>query len=458
MERMDEIIRLIEDQRVFFGSGRTREVAFRKAELRRLLDMVKTNGRLIVEALYADMRKPALEVYASEIGTVKNEIKYALDHLTCWTRPRRVHTPKHLLPSRSFIVPEPRGLALIIAPWNYPFTLSLSPIVNAMAAGNCAILKPSEFAPHTANLISELISRNFDPKYISVVTGAAEEARMLLDQKFDYILYTGSTAIGRLVMEAAARHLTPVTLELGGKSPCIVDAEIDIPVAARRIVWAKFFNAGQTCIAPDYLLVDRAIKPPFLKALIHWTGKFFGPDPFRSPDYARIVNERHFQRLERLLGQGDIIAGGHTDAVQRYIAPTIIADILPGHAIMQEEIFGPILPVLDYDDLDQAITFVNERPKPLALYFFSHDRAKQRRVLTRTSSGGVCINDALVHFASHTLPFGGVGDSGMGSYHGKAGFDTFTHYKPVVKNTLKLDPTLRYEPYRLKLPLVRRFF
>lgn len=453
-----EINRLIENQRAFFNSGRTRDVHYRKAQLRSMLAMVKGSSRLVVDALYADMRKPPLEAYASEIGTVKNEIRYALSHLSAWARPRRVHTPKHLLPSSSLIMPEPMGLTLVIAPWNYPFTLSLSPIVSAVAAGNCVVLKPSEFAPHTAGLLSDLVSRNFDPGHIAVVTGAAEEARGLLEHKFDHILYTGSTAIGRLVMEAAARHLTPVTLELGGKSPCIVDADIDIVYAARRIAWAKFFNAGQTCIAPDYLLVDRGIKSRFVEALKTRIGKFFGPDPSKSPDYARIINERHFRRLERLLGQGDIVAGGQTDAADRYIAPTVITNILPEHAVMQEEIFGPILPVLDYEDLDQAIGFVNDRPKPLALYFFSRDSGKQRRILDRTSSGGVCLNDALVHFASHTLPFGGVGDSGMGAYHGKAGFDTFTHFKPVVRNTLKIDPTLRYEPYRLKLPLVRWFF
>lgn len=452
------ISRLLEAQRAFFRSGQTRDIAFRKAQLEKLLHAIMAYRKRIVEAMQSDMHKPALEVYASEIGTVKNEIKHTLCHLNSWTRPRRAHTPKHILPSKSFIMPEPWGLALIIAPWNYPFTLSLTPIVSAIAAGNCTVLKPSEFAPHTSALMAELITQNFDPGHISVVQGDAKEAQLLLAEKFDYILYTGSTAIGRIVMEAAARHLTPVTLELGGKSPCIVDSDINMTYAARRIVWAKFFNAGQTCIAPDYLLVQSGIKERFVETLEHWTRQFYGADPSQSPDYARIINARHFERLKALLSQGDIIVGGQVDAGQRYIAPTIIDNVQPEHAIMQEEIFGPILPILSYDDLGQAISFVNARPKPLALYFFSRDAVQQDRILKETSSGGVCLNDALVHFASHTLPFGGVGESGMGAYHGKTGFDTFTHYKPVVKNTFKIDPTLRYEPYRLKLPLVRWFF
>lgn len=454
----ERIRQVIATQRRFFTSGRTRDISFRVAQLKRLLEIIEANDARIVEALRADMHKPPLEAYASEIAVVKNETRHAIRHLARWARRTRIMTPPPLWPAHSYQIPEPLGVVLIIAPWNYPFHLAFAPLVGALAAGNCAVIKPSELAPHTAALMRELITSAFDPGLITVVEGEVETARALLAERFDYIFFTGSTVVGRVVMEAAARHLTPVTLELGGKSPCIVDRDVHPARAAKRIAWAKFFNAGQTCVAPDYLLVDRVVKPVFMDALLHWIRTFYGADPAQSTDYARIINDGHFQRLSRLMGEGEIIIGGRTDAAQRYIAPTVIDRVRPEHPVMQEEIFGPILPVIAYDDLAEAIAFVNERPKPLALYFFSNNRANQARIIRETTSGGVCINDAMVHVASHTLPFGGVGASGMGAYHGRASFTTFSHAKGVVHNTLALDVFLRYIPYRCKLPLVRWFF
>jgi len=355
-------------------------------------------------------------------------------------------------------MPEPYGVSLIIAPWNYPFNLAFIPLVSSIAAGNCSVIKPSEYSPNTSALMEGIISKTFDPSFIKVVTGDAHEAKALLEEEFDYIFFTGSVATGRRVMEAAAKHLTPLTLELGGKSPCIIGHDVDIEIAARRVAWAKFFNSGQTCIAPDYLFVERTIKPEFANCLKKYVREFYGDDASLSPDYARIINNAHFKRLKNLMDEGDIIMGGRTDETNLYIEPTIIDNVRPEFKIMQEEIFGPILPVMVYDRLDEAISFINSKPNPLSLYIFSRDQAVQDRVVNGTSSGGVCINDAMVHFASDALPFGGVGESGMGAYHGKAGFDTFTHYKGVVKNNLSYDLPFRYAPYKYKLPLVRWFF
>ncbi len=457
MDQFD-IRRIVEAQRGYFNSGMTKDVSFRKKRLNDLLCLIKSSDGKIVKALQEDMRKPVLEAYASEIAVVKNEIKHALNNVCSWTKARRIHSPKHLFPGKSYIMPEPWGVSLIIAPWNYPFNLAFAPLVSAIAGGNCAVIKPSEFAPYTSSVMAEMVSGSFDPSFITVVTGDARVAADLLNEKFDYIFFTGGTNIGRLVMEAAARNLTPVTLELGGKSPCIVDKDINIDHAAKRIAWAKFFNAGQTCVAPDYLLADKKIKDKLVESLKKQIASFYGDNPISSVDYARIINMAHFTRLKGLMDQGDIVAGGQTAENERYIAPTIIDNVRPEHKIMESEIFGPILPVLEYENLGDAITFVNSRPKPLSLYFFSSNPSNQEKILKGTSSGGVCINDAMVHVASHLLPFGGAGNSGMGAYHGKTGFDTFTHYKGIVKNTLKFDMPFRYAPYRFKLPLVRRLF
>lgn len=453
-----DIHSIVEDQKTYFMRGKTRGIVFRKERLRELAGIIRKSDKKILEALYEDMKKPAVEAYASDISVVINEIRHVLSHIDSWSGYVGVRTPKHLFPSKSFIMPEPYGVSLIIAPWNYPFNLALIPLVSSIAAGNCSVIKPSEYSFHSSAVLDEIISKTFDPSFVKVITGDANEAKALLEEKFDYIFFTGSVATGRRIMEAAARHLTPLTLELGGKSPCIITRDVDVEIAARRVAWAKFFNSGQTCIAPDYIFVERAIKPDFVNCLKKQVRKLYGDDASLSPDYARIINNAHFKRLKNLMDEGDIILGGRTDETNLYIEPTIIDNVKPQFKVMQEEIFGPILPVMVYDKLDEVISFVNSKPKPLSLYIFSRDRAEQERVINGTSSGGVCINDAMVHFASHALAFGGVGESGMGAYHGKAGFDTFTHYKGIVKNNLSYDLPFRYAPYKLKLPLVKWFF
>ena len=347
-------------------------------------------------------------------------------------------------------------MALVIAPWNYPFQLAVSPLIGALAAGNCAVVKPSEVAPNTSRLIADMIGNEFDPGYLAAVEGGVEETKALLEQRFDYIFFTGGTRVGKIVMAAATRHLTPVTLELGGKNPCIVDASADLDKAARRIAWGKFVNAGQTCIAPDFVLVEKSIKAVLLARLAAAIESFYGADPKTSPDFGRIVNDHHFERLRALMGDGKVVAGGKTDAAQRYIAPTIVEGVSWDHAIMQEEIFGPILPVLDFDDLETVMRTLEVKPKPLALYFFSENRDRQEQVLRRLSSGGACINDTFAQLLNLRLPFGGVGDSGMGAYHGKAGFETFSHSKSVVKRSTWADPGIKYPPYTTPLAVLRR--
>lgn len=446
---------LVKRQRAFFSTGATRSVSFRRRQLKLLKDALIARERQILEALDADLGKPPVEAYTSELGIVLADIAFVERRIATWARPRRVKNPPIHKYTRSFIYPEPYGTALLIAPWNYPVQLMLSPLVGAIAAGNTAVLKPSEISLNTSHVLARLIADTFDPAYIACVEGGPDTAGALLGQRFDYIFYTGSTAVGRLVMKAAAEGPTPVTLEMGGKSPCIVEDDVDIVKTARRIVWGKFFNAGQTCIAPDYLLVNRKIKERLLAQLGQTIVRFYGPDPGKSPDYARIVNGRHFDRLSRLLSRGRIVAGGVKDKAARYIAPTVIDGVLPADPVMQEEIFGPILPVIEYGNLSEAIAFVNARPRPLSLYYFSRDARKQDRVLAETQSGGVGINDTIIHITSPYLPFGGNGASGMGSYHGKASFDTFTHYKSVLKQTFLFDLTLRYLPYRLPLGFYR---
>jgi aldehyde dehydrogenase (NAD+) len=417
-----------------------------------LMDAVSKNETAILQALRADLNKPPLEAYGSEVGLLHDEIRYALKHIKSWAKPKR--RPIHFtqFPSTAWIYPEPYGVVLIIGPWNYPLVLLAQPLIGAISAGNCAILKPSEVAPNTSALVARIVGEYFDSRYIAVVEGGPEEAQALLGQKFDYIFFTGGSEVGKVVMQAAARDLTPVTLELGGKSPCIVDADVDIEGAARRIVWGKFSNAGQICISPDYVLADKRIKPALLESMREYVRKFYGTNPQQSPDYARIVSQRHFERLRDLLPktsqEGTVVVGGQTDAADRYIAPTIIDCVPPDGALMQQEIFGPLLPVIEYERLDDAIAFVNERPKPLALYFFSRGRDHQERILRETSSGGGCINDTMLHYATPFLPFGGVGESGMGKYHGDASFDTFSHDKGFIRKGFLLDFWLRYAPYK----------
>ena len=447
----------IAKQLTFFATGETKNYDFRLAQLKKLLDLIQGNDKLILEAVYADLSKPAIEAYGSEVLITLSEIKYAIKHLHKWMKPQKVGTPINLFPSSSYIYSEPLGVVLIVAPWNYPFALTIQPLIGAIAAGNCAILKPSEHTPHTSKAIAKIINDNFDPSFITAIEGGIETNQALLAEKFEHIFFTGGTAIGRIVMEAAAKHLTPVTLELGGKSPCIVDSECDLDVAAKRIVWGKFYNAGQTCVAPDYLLVQKNIKPVLIEKLVACVKNFFGDNPQQSPDFARIVNQRQFDRLVELLDEGKILIGGHSDRSERFIAPTLIDEILPTSKIMAEEIFGPILPILEYDQISEAIAFVNNQPKPLALYLFSNNRQKQQKIGQEVSFGGGCFNDTIMHLGNPELPFGGVGSSGIGSYHGKATFDTFSHRKSILKNSFRFDLKWRYPPYTINLDTLKKF-
>ncbi|MFP4121970.1 aldehyde dehydrogenase [Coleofasciculus sp.] len=445
---------IIRKQRDFFATGKTKDVKWRLEQLKRLKQAVVDDQEAIINAVKADLGRPEFEAYF-EIAAI-TEINYAIKHLKSWVKPKKVAVGLEQFPASGKIYPEPLGVVLIISPWNYPFQLLISPLVGAIAAGNCAVLKPSEISAHTSAAIANLIQKTFDPAYIAVVEGDADTSKALLAEKFDHIFFTGGTAIGKIVMEAAAKHLTPVTLELGGKSPCIVDADTDLKDTAKRITWGKYLNAGQTCIAPDYLLVDRRIKSDLLTEVQKCVQYFYGQEPEQSPDYARIISHRHFDRLVPLLKDGEIVIGGQTRPEDKYIAPTVIDGVSWDSPIMEEEIFGPILPVLEYQDLNDAIAQINARPKPLALYLFSKDKHKQQQVLQQTSSGGVCLNDTVMQVGVTTLPFGGVGDSGMGNYHGKASFDTFSHFKSVLKKGFWFDLNWRYPPYNGKLSLFKR--
>jgi aldehyde dehydrogenase (NAD+) len=441
---------VVERLRQSFTTGRTRPLAWREVQLQQLRAMLVEREDEFCQALADDLGKCKVEAWTSEVGFVQAEALAARKSLRHWMRPRRVGTSLVALPGASRIVPEPLGVVLILAPWNYPLNLALAPLVGALAAGNCALIKPSEQAPHTSAALARLVPQYLDPQCVAVLEGDAQAAEALLAERFDHIFYTGGAAAARKVMEAAARNLTPVTLELGGKSPCLVLHDADLAVAARRIAWAKFLNAGQTCVAPDYVLVDRRREADLLAALRDTLRSFYGDNPRQSADYGRIVNARHFERLVKLLGSsgsGEIVCGGEHDAASRYIAPTILHNVPLEAPVMQEEIFGPLLPVLAVDDLREAIDLVNARPKPLALYLFSRDKAAQRLVLEQTTSGAMCINDAVLHFAVRELPFGGVGTSGMGAYHGRHSFDRFSHSKAVLVRSNWLDLAMRYPPY-----------
>jgi len=447
---------LIEEQRKHFARGKTKSLDYRVDQLKKLRQAILEQESSIVKALHQDLRKPELDSYITEVRVTIQEIDYALKHIKKWAKPRRVKTSLETFPSVAQIYPDPLGVVLIISPWNYPFALAISPLIGAIAAGNCAVIKPSESTPAVSQVIAEIIQQTFASTEITVVEGDATISQQLLTEKFDHIFFTGGTKIGQLVMEAASKNLTPVTLELGGKSPCIVDTDIDLEETAKRIAWGKFLNAGQTCIAPDYLLVEKSIKEVLIIKLQECIVNFYGTNPQTSPDYCRIVNDRQFNRLKALLKDGDIVTGGQTDLAEKYIAPTLMTNVSLESELMQEEIFGPVLPILDYANMEDAIAFINQRPKPLALYLFSKNKLKQERVLEATSSGGVCINDTIFQFGVIDLPFGGVGPSGMGAYHGKATFDTFSHYKSVLKKSFLFELNVRYPPYGNKINWIKR--
>ncbi|TVQ39192.1 MAG: aldehyde dehydrogenase family protein [Wenzhouxiangella sp.] len=430
-----------------FDSGLTRSLAWRLGQLDALERLLKENEPAIGRALVADLAKPEQEILLGELSLLYSEIRHARRHLKRWARPRRVFTPVVGQPGRSWVQPEPLGVVLIMGAWNYPVQLVLSPLIPALAAGNCAVIKPSEIAASTADLMADLIPRYLDTTAVKVVLGAVDETTALLKQRFDHVFYTGGAAVGRIVMRAAAEHLTPVTLELGGKSPAVIDAGADLESAARRLVWGKCLNAGQTCIAPDYILVSPEQREPLVEAMRSQLDAMYGKDRLASADYAKIINRRHFDRLRGYLDSGKVAIGGRVDESAERIEPTILIDVKPDDPVMQEEIFGPILPVLTVPGLDEALAFINQRDKPLASYFFTRSKASERRFVEQVSTGNLCINDVLMFMSVPELPFGGVGMSGMGQYHGKAGFDRLSHLKAVMKRSRFPEIPVRFAPY-----------
>ena len=428
-----------------FLAGETLDLSRRLESLKALEFAIHKWEKPIAEALWNDLHKSYEEACLTELSIVSGEIKNHIRNLRKWVSPQKRHTPLKMFPSRSEIISEPLGNSLIIAPWNYPVQLLLNPLVGALSAGCTAVLKPSPYVPNVSRTLGQMISETFSESLVAVVQGNREVNRQLLEMRWDLIFFTGSPTLGRHVMEAASKNLTPVVLELGGKSPCIVDKDADIEVAARRIAWGKSLNAGQTCIAPDYLMLHESVKEPFLAALEKEFRNLLGENPQESRHYVRIVNDRAFERLKGYLGCGDIVFGGHTDASERYFEPTVIDNVSPDSPVMQEEIFGPIFPVVTVKSADEAVKFIVNRPKPLALYYFGKNG---KHILRNTSSGGACINDTIMHIANENLPFGGVGNSGMSAYHGKASFDVFTHYRSVVKTPAWPDLPFRYMPYK----------
>ena len=447
---------IIRRQRAFFQTGATRSPNARLDALAALDRAVRAAEGALTGALRDDLGKPAAEAYTSEIGFVLSEIAFARRHLRRWMAPAAVGSPLLLRPASATVVPEPRGVALIISPWNYPLQLAVSPLAAALAAGNTAVVKPSELAPRTAAVLDDLVRGAFPPERACVVTGGPDTATALLRERFDQIFFTGGGAVGRQVLQAAAATLTPCTLELGGKSPCFVCADARLDVAARRIAWGKFLNAGQTCVAPDYVLADRRIAAPLLDELARAIERFYGSDPRQSPDYGRIVSPRHIDRLQGLLAGARVACGGVCDREARYFAPTVLTDVTPAAPAMRDEIFGPILPVIPYDSLGEALDTLRDRPVPLALYLFSGSRATQDRILSQVRSGGVCVNDTLLHLLNPRLPFGGLGESGMGACRGRAGFDTFSHRRSVLRRGTRRDPSYRFPPRRLPLRWLKR--
>ena len=454
---MTKFFDILEKQRGFFASGRTKEIAFRIEKLKSMKQWVRRHDEDILAALKTDLNKAPFEGYATEVGTVLDELKYTLAHIRKWNRPKKVLSNIKNFPSWGRIYPEPYGVTLIMSPWNYPFMLTVTPIIAAVAAGNCAVVKPSAYSPATSALIAKMCAELFDAQHVSVVEGGREENRALLDECYDLIFFTGSTTVGKTVMQAAAQHLTPIILELGGKSPCIVDETANIKIAARRIVWGKFVNAGQTCVAPDYILAHESIKEKLIDEMKIAIKAMFGEKPCESTDFPKIINEKHFQRLLALMDGEKIVMGGASNPTTLQIEPTLLDDVKWESAVMGEEIFGPIMPILTYSNIENAVKMINERPKPLAAYLFTSSKKAERNFLRNVSFGGGCINDAIVHLSVPRLPFGGVGASGMGCYHGKAGFDAFTHYRSVLHKSKYIDVPLRYPPYTdFALKLVKK--
>jgi len=453
----EQIPNIINAQKEFFNTGKTKEVNFRLTNLKKLKQLILTYQNRLNEALWADLHKPEFEAYTGEIGFVLQEINIQIRGIRKWSKPKRVRSPLLHFISSSFIYPEPYGSVLIFSPWNFPFQLAFTPLVGAMSAGNCIMLKPSQHTPNTSSVMEEIIGQNFNSEYIAFFKGGRDINHALLEEKYDYIFFTGSSRVGKTIMETASRNLTPVSLELGGKNPCIVHADAPIKMAAKRFTWGKFFNAGQSCIAPDYLLIHKEIKDQFLDQVIKNIQRFYGDDPKLSHDFLRIVNRSNTERLQEMMATGRILTGGNVSLEENYIAPTIIDNILPDDPIMQNEVFGPVLPVLSYSNIDEAIDIITRKPKPLTFYLFTTNRALQKKLLKQISFGCASLNETVKHYINPNLPFGGVGESGMGRYHGKKSFETFTNYKSVLRKTTLFDFPIRYPPYtNRKLSLIKR--
>ncbi|SFR65431.1 aldehyde dehydrogenase [Anaeromicropila populeti] len=448
-------------KRQFFDEGKTKGYEFRKENLIKLKNVIKKYESEIMEALYLDLHKPAFEAFTSEIGILYEEIRYTLKHLKGWMKPKRVHTSFVLHPSSSYLYSEPLGVTLIIGPWNYPFQLLFAPLVGAIAAGNCAILKPSDQTKHISNLVAKIIQETYEDNYISVVQGPGSIIGSHLIQRFpfNHIFFTGSPSVGKKILSMAADTLTPVTLELGGKSPVIVHKDANIDISARKLTWAKFFNAGQTCVCPDYLLIHESIKDVFIEKMIYYIKDFFGENPIESENFARIINKKRYEILENWLHEGTLLIGGQCDKNSLFIAPTIIDQITPESSIMQDEIFGPILPVITYKDINEIVPIIRKNRYPLSLYLYTRNKELEKFVIETFEFGGGCINNGILHLVNPNLPFGGVGNSGMGRYHGKSSFDAFSHKKSILKTKQWIDPPLLYAPYSDgKLKFVRKIF
>lgn len=457
---MNSVEQTFEQSKQYFKTHVTKDIKFRKQQLKSLSKSIKNHETELLEALNADLGKNKVEAFTTEIGFVLKSIKLARKELKNWTKRKQVNTPLFMFPAKSYIMKEPYGTVLIIGPFNYPLQLVIEPLIGAIAAGNTAIIKPSEFTPHVTKVLRKIIEAVFNPEYVAVIEGEAETTQQLTALPFDYIFFTGSENVGRSVYQAASNNLTPVTLELGGKSPVIIDESANIKVTSERICFGKFTNAGQTCIAPDYLLVKKSIKHNLINALKATISEFYGTDVQQSEDFGRIVNERHFSRLTELLTeqQHNIVFGGTTNKDTLYIAPTIIDNVDVDAKIMQEEIFGPLLPIVTYEDFDDALAFIQSKPKPLSLYLFSEDENATERVLNELSFGGGAINDTLMHIANPNLPFGGVGNSGIGQYHGKYSFNTFSHDKSYIFKTTRLESSIIFPPYKGKFKYIKTFF
>ncbi|MDV7139007.1 aldehyde dehydrogenase [Maribacter sp. TH_r10] len=440
----------------FFNSQETKSVAFRKKALKRLQKEIEAKEEAICDALYADFKKPRFETLAAETQFVLAELKLAIKNIELWTRPERKSSTLLNWPSSDWIYKEPYGSVLIIAPWNYPFQLVFAPLIGAIAAGNTVVVKPSEATPNTSKIVDEIITAVFLPEHVSVVEGGVEVSQQLLAQKWDYIFFTGSTRVGKIVYESAAKHLTPVTLELGGKNPTIVDQTASLSLAAKRIVWGKFLNAGQTCIAPDYILVHNSVKNKLIEALKESIIKCYGNPIEDSPDYARLVNAKHYAGLKDMLQGETILFGGETNDSDNYLSPTLVDEPKMDSALMKGEIFGPILPIIAFDNLKDIDKYISHYGKPLATYLFSTDKKFQQKIISEYSFGGGAINDTVIQITNKKLPFGGVGPSGIGSYHGKTSFDLFSHQKAIIKKPNWLDVPLRYPPYNLPLKFIKK--